>query len=89
MKINDTQRINAVSQYQTQQAMHRAGKAPVKKDEVSISQEAKEMLNAQKTQDPSRAERIQELKHAVSTGTYRVDADKIAEKLLPYFRPKQ
>lgn len=88
MKINETQRLSAVSQYQTQQSIQRTGKAPMKKDELSISAEAKEMLNAQQSQDPARTERIQALKHAVSTGTYKVEADKIAEKLMPYFRPK-
>ncbi|MCG7407992.1 flagellar biosynthesis anti-sigma factor FlgM [Paenibacillus sp. ACRRX] len=87
MKINDTQRIGAAQQYQRQQAMQRSAKAQTRKDEVSISTEAQQMLNAQnRVQDSNRADRIQELKQAVSTGTYHVEADKIAEKLLPLFR---
>lgn len=91
MKINDTQRITAAQQYQRQYAAQRAEKPAMRKDELSISTEAKEMLDAQsKVQDPSRAERIQDLKEAVSTGTYHVDAEKVAEKLMPFFlRHKQ
>ena len=33
-----------------------------------------------------RAQRIGELKQSVSTGTYHVDAGKIAEKLWPYLK---
>ena len=87
MKINDTQRIGAAQQYQRQQAAYNTAKPAMRKDEVSISTEAKEMLDAQnKVQDPARTERIQELKQAVSTGNYHVDAEKVAEKLLPLFR---
>ncbi|MGZ9586271.1 flagellar biosynthesis anti-sigma factor FlgM [Paenibacillus marinisediminis] len=87
MKINDTQRIGAAQQYQRQSALQRTTKPSARKDEVSISTEAKEMLDAQnKVQDTNRASRIQELKQAVSTGTYHVDAEKVAEKLLPIFR---
>lgn len=87
MKINDTQRITAAQQYQRQYAAQRSAKPAMRKDELSISTEAKEMLDAQnKVQDPSRAERIQDLKQAVSTGTYDVNAEKLADKLMPLFR---
>lgn len=87
MKINDTQRISAAQQYQRQQPMLRDAKQALRKDEVSISLEAKEMLESRnKVQETGRSERIQELKHAVSTGTYHVDAEKVAERLLPMFR---
>lgn len=87
MKINDTQRISAAQQYQRQYAAQQTANPAMRKDELSISTEAKEMLDAQnKVQDSSRVERIQDLKEAVSTGTYHVDAEKIAEKLMPYFR---
>lgn len=42
------------------------------------------MLN--RSSDADRVKKIQELKQQVASGTYRVDADKIAEKLLPYFK---
>ncbi|WP_309137879.1 flagellar biosynthesis anti-sigma factor FlgM [Paenibacillus sp. SC116] len=86
LKINDTQRIGAAQQYQRQQSITHATKPNKRKDEVTISTEAKQLLSANtRAQDSSKAERIQELKQAVSTGTYHVDSNKIAEKLLPIF----
>ncbi|MCM3338728.1 MULTISPECIES: flagellar biosynthesis anti-sigma factor FlgM [unclassified Paenibacillus] len=87
MKINETQRLGAIHTYQKQQAMNRASQKPSRKDELIISTEAKEMLDAQnRVQDTGRSERLAELKHAVATGTYHVESDKIAEKLLPLFK---
>jgi len=87
VKINDTQRIGAYRTYQ-QQSDVRASQAQGKrrKDEVQFSAEAMELLGAQKTEDPNRAQRIETLKKEVSTGTYHVDAGKLAEKLLPFVR---
>ncbi|OPA75664.1 flagellar biosynthesis anti-sigma factor FlgM [Paenibacillus selenitireducens] len=89
MKINETQRIGAINQYQrnTDARQGSVNKKTRQLDEVSISPEAKEMLDAQaRAVDPEHAKRIADLKQSVATGTYRVDANKIAEKLLPYFR---
>lgn len=87
MKINETQRISATQQYHRQYAAQRTAKPAMRKDEVSISTEAKEMLDAQsRVQDSNRSERIQNLKEAVSTGTYEVNAEKVAEKLMPLFK---
>ncbi|CAM2934129.1 flagellar biosynthesis anti-sigma factor FlgM [Paenibacillus sediminis] len=89
MKINETGRIGAINSYQrnVEARENFTGKKNRQKDQVSISPEAKEMLEAQnQVQDPQRAERINDLKQSVATGTYYVDAAKIAEKLLPYFK---
>lgn len=89
MKINDTGRIGGVNPYQRNMETQRqeAKKMERRKDEVSISSEAIEMLAAQERgTDPERAKRIQDLKQQVSSGTYHVDARKIAEKLMPYFK---
>ncbi|WP_106767253.1 flagellar biosynthesis anti-sigma factor FlgM [Paenibacillus faecalis] len=89
MKINDTGRVGAVHSYQRNMEAHRQEQQhkPRRKDEVSISPEAKEMLHAQeRAGDPSRIEKIQALKEQVSSGTYRVSDEKLAEKLLPYFK---
>lgn len=89
MKINDTGRIGGVNPYQRNMETQRqeAQKMERRKDEVSISSEAIEMLAAQERgTDPERAKRIQDLKQQVSSGTYHVDAGKIAEKLMPYFK---
>ncbi|MNW26085.1 anti-sigma28 factor FlgM [compost metagenome] len=86
MKINETNRINAINPYQRNQETGRQEeqKKSRRKDEVSFSPEAMEML--QRSNDTDRAERIKELKAQVSSGTYHVDASKIANKLLPYFK---
>ena len=88
MKINETQRIGAYRTYQ-QQSEARGNQASGKrrKDEVQFSAEAMELLGAQRTDDPNRAQRIESLKQEVRTGTYKVDAGELAEKLLPFFRP--
>jgi len=56
----------------------------VRKDEVLISPEAKELLETgQITLDAHRA-KIEALKQAYESGTYRVDAYRLAEKILPH-----
>ncbi|GGH32971.1 flagellar biosynthesis anti-sigma factor FlgM [Paenibacillus segetis] len=89
MKINDTGRVGALNNYQRQveNMRHESDRKARRKDEVSISAEAKELLQAQGIgNDPERLSRIADLKSQVSTGTYQVDAGKIAEKLVPYFK---
>lgn len=91
MKINDNQRIGAVNPYKKtgdakfmSQAANKKEKA---KDQVEISAEAKEMLDAKGTvRTEEQAQRIKELKASVASGTYYVDANKIAEKLIPYLK---
>jgi negative regulator of flagellin synthesis FlgM len=86
MKINGLSPVNGPNPYNRQEPRHAERKEKIgrKKDELHISTEAKELLEAQgKGKDEQRSQRLNELKHAVSTGTYYVDARKIAEKLLP------
>ncbi|WP_331872400.1 flagellar biosynthesis anti-sigma factor FlgM [Cohnella abietis] len=88
VKINDSQRISAYRTYQ-QQSDTRTNQSTGKrrKDEVQFSAEAMELLGAQRADEPNRAQRIESLKNEVSAGTYEVDAGKLVEKLLPFFRP--
>jgi len=89
MKINDTGRVGAINNYQRQYESQNTGlnNKSRRKDELSISTEGMELLKAQEnSQTPERMKRIEELKEQVSTGTYHVDAGKLAEKLLPYFK---
>lgn len=94
MKISDIQKIGSINPYNRhlhqQQAMA-TGKKEKQKDEVQISAQAKELQNAQPVGSNSEAEevrsqKIEELKKAVSTGTYHVESGKIAEKLFPYIK---
>lgn len=88
MKINDVNRIGSVNPYRnnTPSSNTSSVTGKGKKDQVQISEEAMKLLQNQATAtvDPVRMKQIEQLKDAVSTGTYSVDANKIAEKLLPY-----
>ncbi|MUT65021.1 flagellar biosynthesis anti-sigma factor FlgM [Paenibacillus sp. NEAU-GSW1] len=87
MKINETQRLGALNYYQKQNESRVSGASQKRKaDEVRISEEAKEMLSSSQTANPERAKHIEQLKQSVATGSYHVEAGKIAEKLLPYLR---
>lgn len=85
MKVNEPNRIGSINSYQKLQEA-RAPKTQQKKqrDEVSISAEAQEMLTNSQQTEGTRADKIEGLKQAVSTGTYHVDTDKLAGKILPY-----
>lgn len=88
MKIQGTQRIDAIHAYRNKQE-HRTGdkaKTSRKHDEVHISAEAKQLHGAQSMNETDRMQRINELKRSVSAGTYHVDAKQLAEKLLPILR---
>lgn len=89
MKINEINRVGAVNPYRnnshtkSENSVEKKGK----KDELQISPEAQELLNAQAASSvTSRGQKLEELKQSVSSGTYHVDAGKIAEKLMPYLK---
>jgi negative regulator of flagellin synthesis FlgM len=90
MKINEVNRIGQVNPYKNNQHTKTPNESGKKaRDEVVISNEAKELLELQKTAKTklhTTQQRIDELKDAVSTGSYHVDSSKIAEKLLPYLK---
>lgn len=89
LKINETGRVSGVNPYQRNSFDNRESQIHKKKqvDQLSISAEAKGMLEeTNRVKDPQRMERIAQLKEAVSTGVYHVEANKIAEKLAPYFK---
>lgn len=90
MKINETGRINAINPYQrtAESQKQEQLKKSTRKDEVSISDEAIQLLKAQNSSkiDAERSNKIESLKQQVSAGTYQVDAAKLAETLAPYFK---
>lgn len=87
MKINESNRIGGTNPYSKQAEFRAEGAKKAKqKDEVQISAEAKEMLTTSKLNGAERAEQLEQLKKSVASGTYHVDAGKIAEKLLPYLK---
>ena len=89
MKINGINRVGGTNPYARQDAKSAElkGKQGKRKDEVQISAEAQELLEARKAAYAElRSQKVQELKHSVSTGTYRVESGQIAEKLFPYIK---
>jgi len=83
MKINETQRIGAIQLYKrSQEDKSMSGTSrQSRRDEVKISSEGLELLNGKVDR-----ERIESLKQSVMSGTYHVESNKIAEKLLPFIR---
>ncbi|OUM94968.1 MAG: flagellar biosynthesis anti-sigma factor FlgM [Thermobacillus sp. ZCTH02-B1] len=87
MKIYEIGRLSAVRTYQKQQDANAGGKGAVKRrDEVQISAEAQQLFSDSRLFGAERAEKINRLKQSVATGTYYVDAGKIADKLWPYLK---
>jgi negative regulator of flagellin synthesis FlgM len=92
MKIHDNGRVNSLQAYQKTNASVKAGKQTGKsggRDEVSISSEALEMargghLTMTDEQRVAREHRIAELKQSVQSGTYEIDAKKVADKIARY-----
>ncbi|RXZ83479.1 flagellar biosynthesis anti-sigma factor FlgM [Paenibacillaceae bacterium] len=87
MKVNEPGRIAGIQKYANQQGQRTTSGGSVRrKDEVSISSEAKELLELNRASRAERSEQLNSLKSAVASGTYHVEAGKIAEKLLPYLK---
>ncbi|WP_139996957.1 flagellar biosynthesis anti-sigma factor FlgM [Paenibacillus paridis] len=90
MKINETNQINRLNSYQKQNEARVSGTSKARqKDEVQISAAAKEMLTTSQMTSAERTQQIEQLKSSVASGTYHVEAGKIAEKLLPYLKNNQ
>jgi negative regulator of flagellin synthesis FlgM len=85
MKINQynngIQRLGAIQAYQktSEQPKKETNKKP-QYDQVEISSQAQQQL--QKDKDA----RIEQLKNQIANGTYKVDGEKIAEKLLAFYK---
>ena len=89
MKINGISPTGAVNQYNRQNEQRAAAKPGHKehqKDELLISNEAKQLLGAQSLNETENSQRLQGIKQAVATNTYHVETDKLAEKLYPFLR---
>ncbi|RDU35914.1 flagellar biosynthesis anti-sigma factor FlgM [Neobacillus piezotolerans] len=77
MKINPSNRIDAAYQaYRKNQPSRAEGTKKDKVDTVELSNEAQ--LQIQKDKEL----RIQQLKSQIENGTYKVDSEKIADKLI-------
>ncbi|QQE74117.1 flagellar biosynthesis anti-sigma factor FlgM [Brevibacillus composti] len=89
MRINETNRTGMINSYNSAGKSQEAkkGRASMGKDEVNISHEALEMLKqVEEPQSPARREKVSSLKQQVEEGTYKVPSDKLAEKILAFWR---
>lgn len=86
MNINNINRMGAANPYQKaqeQKGQAKQGAASSRKDEVSISAQAKQLAA---TEGGARAEKVEQLKTAVQQGTYHVETKALAEKILKYMQ---
>jgi len=85
MKINPISNPNILRSYQSTQKLPEKAKFPSGRDEVTFSEEAlsfSKVVAELEARSPDERARIAEIANAVSRGEYRVDSDKIADKIL-------
>ena len=85
MKINHIN-LNAINTYRTQATKQNSTQNKASfKDTLEISTKAQQMQST-KTYAQQRTEKVEELKQQVNSGEYKVDAKKVAEDMLNYYR---
>jgi len=93
MKINPVANPNILRNYQTARPISEANIVEVGRDEVTFSAEAlnfsKVMAHAKETielRTPEEQNHISNISNAIRQGEYRVDSEKVAEKILESVR---
>ena len=87
MRINDTN--YKFLPYQNQQNRTNIANTTRKTSssaDVTISSLGREISEALKSEQTQRQNRVEELKQQVTAGTYHVDSNKIAEKLIGFWK---
>lgn len=89
MKIDRYQPVQQTyGNYSHQKAAEQQNTAVAQQnDKVEISDAARQMQGAQKT-DETRSQRVEQLKAQVQSGTYHVDAKDIAAKMYAFWNQK-
>ncbi|MEJ8778801.1 flagellar biosynthesis anti-sigma factor FlgM [Pseudogracilibacillus sp. ICA-222130] len=60
-------------------------KSDQRTDQLNISPEAK-MMQMKQTEQSERAQYVQELKEKVQSGTYEINYEQVAEKMIDYWK---
>ena len=78
--------VNAVNAYKNQVRNVKSGTNKASfADKIEISKAAQEMQGVS-TYSAERAERVQQLKEGIASGEYKVNARKVTEDMLKYYR---
>lgn len=84
MKINPIT-MRTVNPYQATQRTQKTAEKSSFQDKIEISSKAKEM-QLSSSYSAERAEKVQQLKADIDSGKYKVDARKVAQDMLKYYR---
>ncbi|MEK4128732.1 flagellar biosynthesis anti-sigma factor FlgM [Solibacillus sp. FSL W8-0474] len=85
MKINPIN-VQAINTYNKQARPVKNAETPKTfADHIEISSKAKEM-QASSTYANEREERVKQIKEDINSGNYKVDAKKVAEDMLKFYR---
>ncbi|MCC8438690.1 flagellar biosynthesis anti-sigma factor FlgM [Brevibacillus sp. M2.1A] len=89
MRINEPNRVGMINAYNKtgNNQVGKSGKVPMGKDEVNISTEALEMQKqVEDVNSPQRREKVEQLKKQLEEGKYHVSSERIADKLLSFWK---
>lgn len=85
MKINNIG-VRAINAYNPTQPIKKSEKTAASfADKIEISSQAKEMQTTS-SYSATRAEKVDQLKAEIDNGSYKVDARKVAQDMLNYYR---
>jgi negative regulator of flagellin synthesis FlgM len=86
MRINDVNYGLYTYQNQVNRNKTNASKQSFNKDTVTISSKGLEISQASKSDQMDRQSKIQKLKQQISDGSYKVDSQQVAEKMLDFWK---
>jgi len=86
LKINGSNQSNQVNPYQKQHQkyLQTDKQKHVKVDQLHISDQAKKLQESNDIH-PARQERVEQIKAEVESGRYKIEAEKIAKKILSFW----
>lgn len=83
MKINEINRVQGINKYDQYNKNRDIGHKELKKDQIIISDEAKALL--EKTKEADSNTKVDKIKEEINNGTYHVDSNKVADKIINWF----